>query len=346
MDRRHFAKLAATLAALPALTVAAETREAPRTLVKPRRLKQGDLVGVVAPSGVADDAILERDVRNLESLGLRVKMGANVRAVHGGYAGTVQQRLEDLHGMLRDREVAALWAARGGSGCAALLPHIDYALARRSRKVVVGYSDLTALHLALLRHAGLVTFHGPVASTITEYSAARLREVLMEPTPTLTFTLAPENLAKAAENPEYAPRTYRAGRAEGRLVGGNLSVLSSLIGTPYAAVTKGRLLFLEEVGEAPYRVDRMLTQLAQAGELNGTAAVVLGVFRKCTPPDDEPSLTLQQVLESHLTALRVPAAYGYSFGHIPQQYTLPLGVRARLDTEARTLTLLEPAVVS
>jgi muramoyltetrapeptide carboxypeptidase len=316
-------------------------------LVKPPRLKDSATVGLIAPSGVVDDAHIEKCVRNLEALGFKVKTGANIRAQRGGYAGTVEQRLADLHAMFLDRDVGAIWAARGGSGCMAILPGIDYRAIRRHPKILVGYSDITPLLLALYRHAGLVTFHGPVASSMgmdRESTLRSMRAVIMEPAPRHVLEIAPENRAREADEPQFAPHVFRAGRAEGRLVGGNLSVVCAMVGTPYGVQSKGHLLFLEEVGEAPYRVDRMLTQLGQAGILGAAAGVALGVFQKCEATDAEPSLTLAQVLDDNLSGLRVPAAYGFSFGHIAHQVTLPVGVRAALDTEARTITLLEPAV--
>lgn len=316
-----------------------------RRLIKPPRLKRGDVVGLVAPGGVVDDALIEKCVRNLESLGFSVKPARNIRAARGGYAGTVAERVEDLHSMARDRNVAALWAARGGSGCLALLPHIDYATMRRHPKVLIGYSDITALHLALYRHAGLITFHGPVASsTFSDISVAHLQAVLMEAKPQWTFHIPEAALARATDRPQFAPRTFRGGVAEGRLSGGNLSTLCALVGTRYAASARGHLLFLEEVSEAPYRIDRLLTQLRYAGVLQGAAGILLGVFQKCEAPPGEASLTLAQTLDEHFSKSRVPAGYGYAFGHIPQQYTLPVGARARLDADARTLTLLEAAV--
>ena len=302
-------------------------------------------MGLVEPSGVVDDALIEKGVRNLEAFGLRVKLAPNIRAVLGGYAGTVSQRLADMHGMFLDREVEGLWVLRGGSGGAMLLPDLDYDLIRRHPKPFVGYSDTTSLHLGILRRAGVVTFHGPVASsTFSDYSAGNLRAVLMEPSATRVFEGARVNAERALNEKSFAPRTFRAGTAEGHLVGGNLAVLASLIGTPYAPHTKGGLLFLEEINEAPYRVDRMLTQLRQSGVLTAAAGVALGVFTKCDPPDSEPSLTLAEVLDGQFRDSKVPAAYGFSFGHIPHQMTLPLGIRARIDAAERTLTLLEPAV--
>lgn len=326
---------------MPAAGVSAPAR---RTLVKPPRLRPGDLVGMVSPGGVLDDAGIQKRVVNLESLGFRVRLGDHIRAAYGGYAGTPMQRAADLHRMFADREVRAIWAARGGSGCLQVLPLLDYGLARRHAKIVVGFSDITALHLALHHRAGLASFHGPTAgSTFTDFSVGNLRAVLMEGG-TPVFRLAEEHLAKAATQPQFRPRTIGAGVAEGPLWGGNLSMVCAMMGTPYLADPAGALLFLEEVGEAPYRVDRMLTQLRHAGLLGRASGLLLGVFQRCEPPDDEPSVSLAEAIDDNAGAVSRPAVYGYSFGHVPHQYTLPVGIRARLDTQARTVTLLEPAV--
>ena len=318
---------------------------APLKLLKPPRLREGDLIGLVSPSGVIPDDGLQKRVANLESLGFRVKLGDHIRAAYGGYAGRVEHRVADLHAMFEDREVRAVWAARGGSGCLQVLPHLDYAMMRRNAKVVMGFSDTTALHLALQHRAGLVSFHGPTAgSTFSDFSVANMRAVLMEPAATTTFALAEEHLRRAEDKPQFRARTLAAGRAEGRLWGGNLSMVCAMLGTPYLPPAAGSLVFLEEVGEAPYRVDRMLTQLEQAGVTSKAKGVMLGVFEKCEPSDGEPSLSLAEVIDERLATSRVPAVYGYSFGHVSHQYTLPLGIRARLDTEARTVTLLEAAV--
>jgi muramoyltetrapeptide carboxypeptidase len=313
--------------------------------VKPRRLRDGDVVGLIAPSGVLDPAGVERRVRNLESLGFKVRLGRHLLASRGGYAGSAGQRVGDLHAMFRDPEVAGVWAARGGSGASALLPLIDYDLVRAHPKVLVGFSDITVLHLALYRHAGLVSFHGLTAgSTYAPFSVEHLRAVLMEPRAGHVLVDARENLARAGKDAQYAPKTWRGGVAEGRLVGGNLSNVAALMGTPYAPAGKGHVVFLEDVREAPYRVDRLLTQLHQAGLTAHAAGIILGVFDKCVPPDDEPSLTLAETLDDHFGNSPVPAGYGYSFGHIAPQFTIPVGIRARFDADARTITLLEPAV--
>lgn len=348
------AAFASFAAALPTAGAAA-TSIAPagaarrlRPLVRAPRLCQGDWVALVAPSGYVDDNHIERSVRNLESIGLKVKLARNLRARRGNYAGTVKDRVEDLHHAFRDREVKALWAERGGSGAAGLLPHLDYRLIRTQPKIVIGYSDITALTLGLYRHAGLIGFHGVVSgSQFADYSVSHLRAVLMEGRHPHTIELGAAHLKLAETDLEYRPRVLRSGVTEGRLVGGNLSVLSSLVGTPYAAPLAGHLLFLEEISEAPYRIDRMLTQLERSQGYEALAGVALGVFRRSVDPEASgpESHTLTQVLEDRFAAFTKPAMYGLPFGHIAPQCVLPLGVRARLDTEAQTLTLLEPAVL-
>lgn len=314
-------------------------------LIKPPRLEKGDLVGLIAPGGHTSEHAIAKAVANIESLGLRVKQGAYLGAVHGNYGGTVAQRLEDLHAMFADPQVNAIWAIRGGSGCISLLPHIDYALIRANPKVLIGYSDITGLHLAINRHAGLTTFHGPVASsTFSPYAVAQLRAVLMEPQARYTIQMAQENADKALTDPHYAARTVHGGVCTGRLTGGNLSLVSALVGTPYAADFRDAILFLEEVNEAPYRIDRMLMQLELSQGLRHAAGVMLGIFEECEGKDDDITLTLNETVDQHLQPLTRPAVAGWSFGHIRHQFTIPMGVMATLDTAQQTLTLLEPAV--
>jgi muramoyltetrapeptide carboxypeptidase len=281
-----------------------------------------------------DDEI-ERAVRNIESLGLRARPGANIRLQRGNYAGTPYQQVEDLHAMFRDPEVKAVWSGRGGSGSALLLPLLDYRLIRANPKVFVGFSDTTALHLGILRRARVVTFHGPAGiSTFSPYSVKHMRAAFMDPASSYTVEA----------NPAVAGRTISPGVATGPLVGGNLSVLSALVGTPYEAVFDGAIAFFEDINEQPYRVNRMLTQLVLAGRLSRATGVMLGTCRGCVTPPDEPGLTIEETVIDRIEPLRVPAASGFSFGHVAQNFTIPMGVRARLDATARTLTVLEPAV--
>lgn len=350
ISRRAFATLVAAAAMLPASARAATAktrtqRHMKRALIKPPRLRQGDLVGLIAPGGRTSDPSIEKAVANIEALGFRVKQGANLREVHGNYAGSVQQRVDDLHAMFADQEVKAIWCIRGGSGCISLLTSINYALIRANPKILLGYSDITALHLALHRHAGLVSFHGPVASSgISDYASTHLMAVLTEPQAGYTIPMALENSRRALEEPHFAMRTVHAGMASGPLMGGNLSLVSALAGTPYAADFRRSILFLEEVNEAPYRLDRWMTQLDLSVGFANAAAVMVGICENCGPEDEDISLTLDQTLDIHLQPLAIPAVTGYSFGHIRNQFTLPVGVMAALDTERQTLTLLEAAV--
>lgn len=345
MKRRDF--LAAGAAA--PLTVAAATVQAKparsRIRIKPPRIRPRAVVGLVAPSGVVTDSTIERCVRSLEAMGFSVKLGANIRKAWGGYAGPIADRVADLHAMFTDREVQGLWVARGGSGAAGLLPHLDYDLIARHPKVLVGYSDITALHLALQARCGLVTFHGPGAgSSQGEYMLTNQYAVLMSPQPTYRMEGSPLNRERGEKESAFQRISWKGGIAEGRLTGGNLSVLTALIGTPYEPMVRDAILCLEEVSEAPYRVDRMLTHIEQSLGLQTAAGIALGVFSRCEPKDNEAQLSLREVLDHHFSGSNIPAAYGLSFGHIAENLTLPFGIRARLDADEGSLTLLEPAV--
>lgn len=350
MDKRSFARMIGAGLSLTAMGAAAAPRKpaaATHKMIKPKRLREGDLVGLITPSGHVSGDKIDKSVRNIEALGLRVKLGKHLREARGNYAGAVWQRLEDLHAMFADPEVKGIWAATGGSGAISLLPHIDYKLIRKNPKALVGYSDITALHLAIGRKAGLVTFHGPVASSsFSEYAVRHLRAVLMEPQDQYVIHMSPGNALQVAQRPNFALRTLQHGVREGRLTGGNLSLVAALAGTPYGTEYAKAILFLEDIGEAPYRIDRMLTQLDLSLGFNQAAALMLGIFHKCEATDGEPSLTLAETIDDQVARLQIPAVYGYSFGHIADQFTLPMGINARLDTQAQTLTLLEPAVLA
>jgi muramoyltetrapeptide carboxypeptidase len=355
IDRRGFGRIlgagvAASLAvaAVPAGAARSSSSKKPMQPIKPPRLLPGDTIGLVTPAGQVSRAAIDKAIANTEALGFSVKLGRHLEEVHGNYAGPWQHRLDDLHGMFADPGVKAIWAIRGGSGAMQLLPHLDYGLMRRHPKILVGYSDITALHLAIHRHAGLVTFHGPVGmSTMSPYSTEHLLNVLMRPEDEYVIPMALENSRKAYTEPEnahYALRTVVAGTATGRLMGGNLAMVSALAGTPYAADIRDALLFLEEVNEEPYRVDRMMMQLNLNQPFRTAAGILLGIFEGCGPAGDGPSLTLDETTDQHLRPLSIPAVTGWSFGHIRHQFTLPMGIQARLDTGRQTLTLLEPAV--
>lgn len=347
MKRRTANQAIAAALGLPFLSNASHKllpRKALHKTIKPNRLREKDLVSLISPGSYVDDTGLEQAVKNLEGLGFRVKLGKHIRAERGYIAGTDEQRLEDLHESFRDREVKAVWCVRGGYGCSRLLPGIDYGLIRQNPKALIGYSDITALLTSIYFKTGLVGFHGPVgASRLTDYSRLHLRAVLMEG-PQTWRVLRPTTF-KEEKDSAFSFKTINSGRAEGTLLGGNLSLLAAMVGTGFLPHFDQYLLFVEEVGEKPYRVDRMLTQLRQSNALGKASGVALGVFADCVPDADDRSLSLPQTLEDRLGGLKNPIAYGLPFGHIGDQCTLPVGIRARLDANEGVLTLLEPGVI-
>ena len=240
IDRRAFMSWLAAATLLPVAAQAAarppRKRASPRRmkpLLKPPRLRQGDTVALIAPGGYATEKSIAKARANIEKLGFKVREGAFLREVNGNYAGTVHQRLLDLHAAFADPEIKMIWPIRGGSGCISLLAHLDYALIRANPTILLGYSDITALHLAIHRHAGLVTFHGPVASsTMSDYSTRHMLAVLQDPQPEYTISMALENSQRALQEPHFAMRTVHAGVATGTLMGGNLSMVAALAGTP------------------------------------------------------------------------------------------------------------------
>lgn len=308
---------------------------------KPPRLKKGDLIGVVAPaSPVTDTSKIERGVRYVESLGYRVVMGKHVERTTGYLAGSDAERAEDLHGMFRNRNVRAIFCLRGGYGTPRLLPLLDYKLIARNPKILVGYSDITALQLALWRKCRLVSFHGPMFAV--EMAGG------IHPSTGETFWRLVTSPQKAGILPtnQEAPSSLYPGIATGRLLGGNLSMVVTVLGTPYEPDFKGSVLFLEEIGEEPYRVDRMLMQLRNASVLSNTRAILAGQFTDCVPADTtKPSFSVAEILHDTAASSKRPFLPDLPFGHTDFKLTLPIGIRARVDAADGSVALLEGAVV-
>ena len=344
MDRRDFTKhISKGLLATTITPLISATAPMSKPLIKPKALKKGDTIGLICPAGPVSDERIEKAVTNIEKLGYKVKYSEAIKGRYGYLAGMDQERLADLHRQFSDPQVNGVWAIRGGYGCARLLPYIDYALIRKNPKVLLGYSDITALHNAIHQKTGLVTFHGPVgASTMTDYNVMHLEAVVSNGLSPHRIYPCEANVAK--QDPVFSVEIFKAGVATGALVGGNLSLLSSMVGTPFQVDYKGKLLFIEDVGEKPYRIDRMLTQLMQSSNLHQAQGIVLGIFDDCQPKDEQYSLSLRDTLHERLSGLGIPVIYGVSFGHIQNMCTLPIGVQARLDTDKQTVTLLEKGV--
>lgn len=345
MHRRHFiggAALAATALALP-LGRGGEAKAAtPRARLLPPAFNPGDTIGMVSPSGAINDPFeLQLGRESMEALGLKVKMAPHLGARHGHLAGTDAQRAGDINAMFADPEVKAIVCSRGGSGGARVLPLLDYGLIRRNPKALLGYSDITSLHNALLSQAGLVSFHGPIGvGSWNTFNADQFRRVFFE-----RELMEYRNTAERGD--ELVVRrnrtvTLAGGKARGELVGGNLTVLTALAGSPYLPDFSGKILFLEDVEEAPYRVDRMFSTLRLMGALDKIAGFVFGECTDCDPGNGYGSLSLAQILDDYIKPLKVPAYTGAMIGHIRQQFILPVGGRVELDADAGTLRLLDP----
>jgi len=345
ITRRAFAVATAAVAAGPALAQPRQPAPLRPPLILPRRLQPGDTVGLINPSG----AVYERGPyeivhETLHALGFKVKEGAHLRARYGHFAGTDAQRAADVNAMFADPGVHGLLAVTGGSGGGRILPLIDYDSARRNPKFLGGFSDLTALINAVHAKTGLVTFHAPVGvSEWNEFSVQQFRATVMNAEAVLMRNPPPSGDALVPREGRIS--TLRGGRASGPLLGGNLAVLSAMAGSAYWPHFDGAILFLEEVNEYIYRVDRMLSTLKLAGALDRLAGVVLGAFTKCEPGDGNfGTLTLDEVFDDYFKPLDVPVYAGASFGHIRRKFTLPVGLPAEIDADAGTIRLLQPAV--
>lgn len=346
-DLRRRQALQAAVAALmgAGLTGAGHAAINPRRpLIKPARLKAGDTIGLVNPS----HAIHEREpyelaTETLTAMGFKVVEGAHLRDRRGHLAGTDADRAADLNAMFADPAVAGILALSGGSGANRILPLLDYGLVRANPKFLGGFSDITALLHALHARTGLVTFHAPVGvSTWNEFSLRHFRAVAVEGQ---ALTMAnPRDLAGLPAPRDDRIRTLRAGIARGPLLGGNLAVLSAMAGSSYLPDFDGAILFLEEINEYIYRVDRMLSTLKLAGVFERLAGVVIGQFTKCTPGEGFGTLTLDEVFDDWFLPLGVPVYRGAMIGHIARKFTVPLGVPAEIDASAGTIRLLEAAV--
>ncbi len=342
ISRRQIMATLATAMALPVPALGAARGPA----IKPRRLRPGDTVGLIEPATASDEALQLTLVEEaVTAMGLKPRRAANLFTRHGYLGGTDEARAAGVNAMFRDPEVKAIFAVRGGWGSARMLPHLDWPMIRANPKLLLGYSDITALHMAIAAKAGFVTLHGPNGgSAWGKASVDHFRALAFDgATPLLTNPPGEED--RLAQR-QWRTQTIRPGRARGPLLGGNLTVLTALVGTEYLPDFTGAILFLEDVDEAEYRIDRMLTQLGQAGVLGKLAGVVFGQCTNCVGASrgNYGGFTLTDLFAHHLGRLGVPAYQGAWFGHIADQFTLPVGGMAEIDADAGTIRLLEPAV--
>jgi muramoyltetrapeptide carboxypeptidase len=314
------------------------------SVIKPKRLAAGDTVGIVAPASATFNTVdLQIARESLEALGLKVQVGGHVLDRHGYLAGQDVDRAADINRFFADPAVRAVLPLRGGWGASRLLPSLDYDIIRRNPKVVLGYSDITALHMAIAAKTGLITFHGPNGmGRWDEFSVSWVRRVLFDGE---AVTL--ENLHDKGEflvQTENRVQTITPGTARGRILGGNLTVLTAIIGSPYVPDFTGAILFVEDVGEDIYRIDRMLTTLKLAGILDRIRGFVWGTCSECEPGSGFGSLTFEEVFADHIAPLKIPAWQGAMIGHRTPQFTIPEGIEVEIDATVGRIRMLEPAV--
>jgi muramoyltetrapeptide carboxypeptidase len=318
--------------------------------IYPEALQPGDTIAFVAPAGPLDKKRMDLAKERLEALGFHVRVPDDLYRQRGYLAGSDARRAEELMAAFADPHVQAIFPGTGGYGATRMLDGLDYDVIKRNPKVFIGFSDITALHLAIQRKTGLVTFHSPnpmwglgSEDNLTPFSAKYFWRALRADAYGQGLERGP-GYAIEVPNAMPAVRTLRPGVARGRLTGGNLSLIIATIGTEYEIITDGAILFLEDVGERPYRLDRFLCQMKQAGKFDRVAGVVLGVFRDCDPKPDEESLSREEVFRDYFGELQVPVVLDFPVGHTRNNATLPFGALVELDADAGRLTVLEDPV--
>ena len=341
-SRRNFLKATGMVAVSAILSptdaIASVSQAQQNAALKPDALKPGDTIAISSPAGaVWDIAQVETFSNILKGFGFKVVLGKTLSEKYGYFAGTDELRARELNAFFLDKNIKGIFCMKGGWGCARLLDKLDFGLISQNPKVLIGFSDITTLLVAITAKTGLVTFHGPVGNSgWNAWTSSVFKNVVMnnEALPVFSNPQAEEAFIKI--NP---------GKVSGELAGGNLTVLSSLMGSRYLPDWKGKILFLEEVKEEPYSIDRMLTQLKLCGVLDNISGFVFGKCAKCLAEEPQKAFTFHEVVTQHIRPLGIPAFYGAMIGHIENKLTVPLGISAEIDADQGTIRLLENAVL-
>ena len=308
-------------------------------MIKPKALKLGDTIGIIAPASPTTKEKVKKSCDKLNEMGFRVKIGKSVYERYGYLSGTDDIRAADINDMFEDKKVKGIICIRGGYGTPRILDLIDYEIINNNPKVFVGYSDITALHIAINQKSDLVTFHGPmVASDMIEGFSIFSRDNLLK------SIMNKEPISKIS-NPEGEEiLTINGGIADGIIIGGNLSLIVDTIGTPYEINTMDKILFIEEIGEQPYNIDRMLNQLRLSGKLQEAKGIILGDFNNCETENPEENLILEQIINDQIKSIGKPTIYNLQAGHCNPMLTLPFGVKVRLNADKKELIVLERCI--
>lgn len=304
-------------------------------MIKPKPLEIGDRIGLIATSSPVKIDRINPSIKAIENLGFEVVIGESCMGYHGFLSGNDELRASDINKMFKDKSIKGIFVIRGGYGAARILDMLDYDMIKKNPKVFVGYSDVTALHNVFNEKCKLITYHGPMPSTelykgVDDYTMDYFKENI--------FSDKPLGILRNPEGQEID--TLVSGKAEGKLVGGNLSLLVSSIGTPYEIDIKGKILFLEDVDEYPYKIDRMLLQLKQSGKFKDAAGIILGAWTGCEAREGDNSLSLMEVFEELIKPENKPTLYNLACGHCLPTMTIPLGAKARINSDKNEITIL------
>lgn len=310
-------------------------------IIKPKKLNNKDVIGIIAPGSSPDDhSRIEKGVRYLEKMGYRTQLGKNIGKTQGYLAGTDSERLSDLHQMFSDKNVKAIFCLRGGYGAFRLLDKINYKLIKDNPKIFVGYSEITSLQNAFLQKASLVTFAGPMVAVdfyedVSPYTEENFWAMIT----------SNKKFGKIKYPQDEKLPSLVKGNASGRLIGGNLAVFAALIGTEYLPNISGNILLIEDIGELPYKVDRMLNQLKFANIFKKAKGIILGRFVDCYEHDpNKKTLTLGEVIDNYIGSLKIPSIYTFPHGHIKDFITMPIGIKIKLNASRGIVEFEESAV--
>ncbi|MEE9429459.1 MAG: LD-carboxypeptidase [Melioribacteraceae bacterium] len=311
-------------------------------IIKPPKLNKGDVIGIISPASSSSDfSKIESGVKYLEKLGYRTKVGEHVGREHGYLAGSDDERLSDLHSMFKDKNVKAIFSVRGGYGSGRLLDKINYSLIKKNPKIFVGYSDITALQSAILKKTGLVTFAGPMLATDFSSKANKYTEENF-----WRVITSKRKIGKLNNPKNDVFETMISGRGEGTLVGGNLAVFNSIMGTSYFPNIKNSILLLEDIGEAPYKIDRMFNQLKLGEIFEQVNGIILGKFVDCKDESkSKKTIKLDEVIDNYFSKLKIPVIYNFSHGHIKENLTMPIGINCEINSSRGFVKIKESAVI-
>lgn len=342
MNKRHFLKSSLLgLGTLPLMSFETNSEDSPKVLL-PKPLQKGDTLGLISPSAATAERIqFDFAKEALEALGFKVKLGENLKNRRGHLAGSDAERADDLNNMFADPDVKAVTCIRGGSGAARILPLIDYKTIKNNPKPILGYSDITALHCAIHSQTGLVTFHGPNGSgSWNSFNVSQFQKMFFDQS---LVTFANEQVkGDDLVIKQNRIQTLNPGTVQGKILGGNLTVLVSLSGTPYFPDFKDAILFIEDIAEDPYKIDRMMSTLALNGTLSKIKGFIFGQCTDCNPSGGYGSLTLDDILDDYILPLGIPAYKGAMIGHVPKQFIVPVGLKIEMDASQGTFRMLEP----